>query len=68
VAYTKPFPKANAVKRALDMALKSPVPVRSVDFIDSDGKKTSFNIGEPQAAPTTNELDDWMAKKNASHT
>ena len=64
MAYTKAFPKQNDVRRAFDAAKRSPVPVRSIDFIDRDGKKTSFNIGDP-AAPTTNELDDWMAKKNA---
>ena len=68
MAYTKAFPKQNDVKRAFDVVRESSVAVHRVDFIKPDGTKVSFNIGDPQAAPTTNELDDWMAKKNASHT
>ena len=68
MAYTKPIFRQSDVRRAFDAAQASPVPVRSVDFTRPDGTKVSFVLanGDPQAAPTTNELDDWMAKKNAS--
>jgi hypothetical protein len=66
MAYIKPLFKQSTIQRGLDAAQKSPVPVRSVDFTAPDGTKLSFNIGDPVTTTTNNELDEWMAKKNAS--
>ena len=65
--YTKPLFRQTDLKRAFDAARKSPVPVHSIDFFGPDGARLSFVIGDPESTTTetTNELDQWMAKKNA---
>jgi hypothetical protein len=70
MAYTKPLFRQSDIKRAFDAARKSPVPLRSIDFFRPDGTRLSFVIGDPEPATTTttettNELDEWMAKKHA---
>ena len=67
VAYTKAFPKQNDVKRGLDAARKSPVPVRSVDFIRPDGSRVSFIMDnatktdtDPVTTITESELKDLI--------
>jgi hypothetical protein len=53
MAYTKPFPKQTDVRRAFDAALKSPVPVRNIDFIRPDGSRVSFVISNGTKTDTT---------------
>ena len=64
MAKGKPLFKQSDIKRALDAARKMNVPVRSVD-IKRDGS-FSLVIGDPAATATANEVDEWMANKNAS--
>ena len=66
MSYTKPIARQNDVKRALDAARKSPVPVRSVDFTRPDGTRLSFVLDNGDPQPPPNELDQWIEqKKNA---